>query len=53
MQKQVMLQQLKTNIIYHKDRIILQSGYFKKGNQIGEWTAFDKKDKAYKVSLMI
>ncbi len=37
---------------YRKDGVIMRSGYFDKGKQIGEWTTYDKKGKVYKVTKM-
>lgn len=31
---------------------IKRSGYFEKGNQVGEWTTYDKEGKPVKVTLM-
>lgn len=35
---------------FRKDGTKLRSGYFKKGQQIGEWTTYDRKGKVYKVT---
>ena len=35
---------------FRKDGIIMRSGYFKNGKQIGKWTTYDKKGKVYKVT---
>jgi uncharacterized protein YdhG (YjbR/CyaY superfamily) len=37
---------------FRKDGTKLRSGYFKKGKQTGEWTTYDQKGKAYKVTKM-
>jgi antitoxin component YwqK of YwqJK toxin-antitoxin module len=37
---------------FRKDGIIMRSGYFDNGKQIGEWTTYDKKGKVYKVTKM-
>lgn len=37
---------------FRKDGIIMRSGYFEKGKQVGEWTTYDKKGKVYKVTKM-
>ena len=37
---------------FRKDGIIMRSGYFDNGKQIGEWTTYDKKGKVYKVTMM-
>jgi hypothetical protein len=35
---------------FRKDGIIMRSGYFDKGNQIGKWTTYDKEGNSYKVT---
>jgi antitoxin component YwqK of YwqJK toxin-antitoxin module len=35
---------------FRKDGTKLRSGYFNKGEQIGEWTTYDQKGKVYKVT---
>ena len=35
---------------FRKDGIIMRSGYFDKGNQIGKWTTYDKEGNVYKVT---
>jgi antitoxin component YwqK of YwqJK toxin-antitoxin module len=37
---------------FRKDGVIMRSGYFDKGKQIGEWTTYDKQGKIYKVTKM-
>ena len=37
---------------FRKDGTKLRSGYFEKGEQIGEWTTYDSKGKVYKVTTM-
>ena len=37
---------------FRKDGIRMRSGYFDDGEQIGEWTTYDKKGKVYKVTKM-
>ena len=37
---------------FRKDGIIMRSGYFEKGVQVGEWTTYDKTGKVYKVTTM-
>ncbi|HEX7905114.1 MAG TPA: hypothetical protein VF487_14680 [Chitinophagaceae bacterium] len=37
---------------FRKDGVIMRSGYFEKGKQVGEWTTYDKKGKVYKVTKM-
>ena len=37
---------------YRKDGVIMRSGYFDNGKQVGEWTTYDKKGKVYKVTKM-
>ncbi|HKQ10361.1 MAG TPA: hypothetical protein VJS85_04160 [Rhizomicrobium sp.] len=37
---------------YRKDGIRLRSGYFKAGEQTGEWTTYDAKGRVYKVTKM-
>ena len=37
---------------FRKDGIIMRSGYFDKGKQVGEWITYDKKGKVYKVTKM-
>ena len=35
---------------FRKDGVIMRSGYFDKGKQVGEWTTYDKKGKVFKVT---
>ncbi|RPI41520.1 MAG: hypothetical protein EHM67_08150 [Hyphomicrobiaceae bacterium] len=35
-----------------KDGVRLRSGYFKNGEQVGEWTTYDKTGAVYKVTTM-
>ena len=37
---------------YRKTGVIMRSGYFEKGKQVGEWTTYDNKGKVYKVTKM-
>jgi antitoxin component YwqK of YwqJK toxin-antitoxin module len=37
---------------YRKTGVIMRSGYFDKGKQVGEWTTYDAKGKVYKVTKM-
>ncbi len=37
---------------FRKDGTRLRSGYFKKGEQVGEWTTYDKNGKVYKVTTI-
>jgi uncharacterized protein YdhG (YjbR/CyaY superfamily) len=37
---------------FRKDGIIMRSGYFDNGKQVGEWTTYDKQGKVYKVTKM-
>ena len=37
---------------WRKDGTIMRSGHFKKGEQTGVWTTYDKDGKAYKVTKM-
>jgi antitoxin component YwqK of YwqJK toxin-antitoxin module len=37
---------------FRKDGTKLRSGYFENGEQVGEWTTYDKKGKVYKVTTM-
>jgi len=37
---------------YRKTGVIMRSGYFDKGKQVGEWTTYDAKGKIYKVTKM-
>jgi antitoxin component YwqK of YwqJK toxin-antitoxin module len=37
---------------FRKNGIIMRSGYFDKGKQIGEWITYDKLGKVYKVMKM-
>ena len=37
---------------FRKDGVILRSGFFDRGVQVGEWTTFDRKGKVYKVTQM-
>jgi antitoxin component YwqK of YwqJK toxin-antitoxin module len=35
---------------FRKDGVIMRSGSFERGVQVGEWTTYDKKGKVYKVT---
>jgi len=35
---------------YRKTGVIMRSGYFDKGKQVGEWTTYDAKGNIYKVT---
>jgi antitoxin component YwqK of YwqJK toxin-antitoxin module len=37
---------------YRKDGTKPRSGYFLDGEQIGEWTTYDKSEKVFKVTVM-
>ena len=37
---------------FRKSGVIMRSGYFDKGKQVGEWTTYDAKGKVYKVTKM-
>lgn len=37
---------------FRLDGTKMRSGYFEKGEQVGEWTTYDKKGKIYKVTRM-
>jgi antitoxin component YwqK of YwqJK toxin-antitoxin module len=37
---------------FRKDGSKLRSGYFDNGEQVGEWTTYDRKSQVYKVTLM-
>ena len=37
---------------FRKDGSKLRSGYFEKGEQVGEWTTYDRKGKVFKVTVM-
>jgi antitoxin component YwqK of YwqJK toxin-antitoxin module len=37
---------------FRKDGTKLRSGYFKKGEQTGQWTTYDKSGKVYKVTAI-
>jgi antitoxin component YwqK of YwqJK toxin-antitoxin module len=37
---------------FRKDGVRMRSGYFKDGEQIGEWTTYDKTGAVYKVTIM-
>jgi antitoxin component YwqK of YwqJK toxin-antitoxin module len=37
---------------FRKTGVIMRSGYFDKGKQVGEWTTYDSKGKVYKVTKM-
>ena len=37
---------------FRKTGVIMRSGYFDKGKQVGEWTTYDTKGKVYKVTKM-
>ena len=37
---------------FRKTGVIMRTGYFDKGKQVGEWTTYDAKGKVYKVTKM-
>ena len=37
---------------FRRDGAKLRSGYFLNGEQVGEWTTYDKFGKVYKVTMM-
>jgi antitoxin component YwqK of YwqJK toxin-antitoxin module len=37
---------------FRKDGSKMRSGHFRKGTQVGEWTTYDRKGRAVKVTLM-
>lgn len=37
---------------FRKDGTIMRSGTFENGEQVGEWTTYDKSGKVYKLSRM-
>jgi antitoxin component YwqK of YwqJK toxin-antitoxin module len=37
---------------FRKDGTVMRSGYFESGEQIGEWTTYDKTGKVVKVTVM-
>lgn len=37
---------------FRKDGTKMRSGYFEKGNQVGEWITYDKQGKVYKTTNM-
>ncbi len=37
---------------FRKDGVIMRSGHFDKGVQVGEWITYDKQGKVYKVTRM-
>jgi antitoxin component YwqK of YwqJK toxin-antitoxin module len=37
---------------FRKDGTKLRSGHFENGEQVGEWTTYDKSGKVYKVTVM-
>jgi antitoxin component YwqK of YwqJK toxin-antitoxin module len=37
---------------FRKDGVRMRSGYFKDGEQVGEWTTYDKTGAIYKVTSM-
>ena len=37
---------------FRLDGTRMRSGYFEKGQQVGEWTTYDKKGRKYKVTNM-
>jgi antitoxin component YwqK of YwqJK toxin-antitoxin module len=37
---------------YRKDGTILRSGSFDRGRQVGRWTTYDARGKAYKITRM-
>lgn len=37
---------------FRKDGIIMRSGYFDRGKQVGKWTTYDKEGRVYKITKM-
>ena len=37
---------------FRKDGVRMRSGHFKDGEQVGEWTTYDKTGAVYKVTIM-
>jgi antitoxin component YwqK of YwqJK toxin-antitoxin module len=37
---------------FRKDGTKLRSGYFEDGEQVGEWTTYDREGQTYKVTVM-
>jgi antitoxin component YwqK of YwqJK toxin-antitoxin module len=37
---------------FRKDGTRLRSGYFERGEQVGEWTTYDQRGEVYKVNTM-
>ena len=37
---------------FRKDGSKMRSGHFENGQQVGEWTTYDKKGQVYKVTVM-
>lgn len=37
---------------FRKDGVIMRSGHFEKGQQVGDWTTYDKLGKVYKITKM-
>ena len=37
---------------FRKDGTKMRSGYFDSGEQVGEWTTYDKKGQVYKVTMI-
>jgi antitoxin component YwqK of YwqJK toxin-antitoxin module len=37
---------------FRKDGTVMRSGYFENGEQVGEWTTYDKNGKVVKVTTM-
>jgi antitoxin component YwqK of YwqJK toxin-antitoxin module len=37
---------------FRKSGTIMRSGYFENGQQVGDWTTYDKKGEVYKVTKM-
>jgi antitoxin component YwqK of YwqJK toxin-antitoxin module len=37
---------------FRKDGIKMRSGYFEDGEQVGQWTTYDKTGKVYKVTTI-
>jgi antitoxin component YwqK of YwqJK toxin-antitoxin module len=37
---------------FRKDGVIMRSGWFDNGNQIGDWTTYGKKGNVYKITKM-
>lgn len=35
---------------FRKNGVIMRSGYFERGKQVGEWTTYDLEGKVYKVT---